>query len=92
MLALLRIAAASGVDIAKALGRLPGSGKKGKKRVKKAFNGLYARCEDAGLFARMPDYVEDYAADAMDIRNTLVSKMKELDAEEFEELYCQVYA
>ena len=29
---------------------------------------------------------KDYAADAMDIRNTLVSKMQELEAEEFEEL------
>jgi beta-hydroxylase len=63
MLAPLRIAASAGVDIAKALGRLPGSGKKGKKRVKKAFNGVYARCEDAGLIARMPDYITDYARD-----------------------------
>lgn len=63
MFAPLRIAASAGVDIAKALGRLPGSGKKGKKRVKKAFNGVYARCEDAGLIARMPDYVVDYGAD-----------------------------
>ncbi|HEY0640892.1 MAG TPA: DUF445 family protein [Pseudonocardiaceae bacterium] len=31
-------------------------------------------------------YVEDYAADAMDIRNTLVSKMRKLSAEEFEGL------
>lgn len=31
-------------------------------------------------------YVEDYAADAMDIRNTLVAKMQELSVEEFEEL------
>ena len=41
------------------------------------------------VMSRLPEtmsYVEDYAADAMDIRNTLVSKMKELDAEEFEEL------
>ncbi|MER6992157.1 DUF445 domain-containing protein [Saccharopolyspora hirsuta] len=41
------------------------------------------------LMAKLPEtmgYVEDYAADAMDIRNTLVGKMKELDAEEFEEL------
>ncbi|TWG07479.1 DUF445 domain-containing protein [Saccharopolyspora dendranthemae] len=41
------------------------------------------------VMGRLPEtmsYVEDYAADAMDIRNTLVSKMKELDAEEFEEL------
>lgn len=29
---------------------------------------------------------EDYAADAMDIRNTLVAKMQELDEEQFEEL------
>ncbi|MEJ3656744.1 DUF445 domain-containing protein [Actinomycetes bacterium KLBMP 9759] len=31
-------------------------------------------------------YVEDYAEDAMDIRNTLVTKMQELSTEEFEEL------
>jgi uncharacterized membrane protein YheB (UPF0754 family) len=38
---------------------------------------------------RMPDtlaYIEDYAEEAMDIRNTLVQKMQELSAEEFEEL------
>ena len=63
MLAPLRIAASAGVDIVKALGKLPGSGKKGKKRVKKAFNGVYARCEDAGLIPRMPDYLVDYGAD-----------------------------
>ena len=39
-----------------------------------------------GRLSSTLSYVEDYAADAMDIRNTLVSKMKELDAEEFEEL------
>jgi len=63
MLAPLRIAASAGVDIVKALGKLPGSGKKGKKRVKKAFNGVYARCEDAGLIPRMPDYLVDYGTD-----------------------------
>ena len=63
MFAPLRIAASAGVDIVKALGKLPGSGKKGKKRVKKAFNGVYARCEDAGLIARMPDYLVDYGID-----------------------------
>ncbi len=63
MLAPLRIAASAGVDIVKALGKLPGSGKKGKKRVKKAFNGVYARCEDAGLISRMPDYLVDYGTD-----------------------------
>jgi hypothetical protein len=52
MLAPLRIAASASVDIAKALGKLPGGGKKGKKRVKKAFNGVYTRCEDAGLIPR----------------------------------------
>jgi hypothetical protein len=38
---------------------------------------------------RLPEtmgYVESYAADAMDIRNTLVGKMQELDEEEFESL------
>jgi hypothetical protein len=29
---------------------------------------------------------EAYAADAMDIRNTLVAKMRDLDEEQFEEL------
>jgi uncharacterized membrane protein YheB (UPF0754 family) len=41
------------------------------------------------VMSRLPEtmsYVEDYAADAMDIRNTLVSKMQELEADEFEEL------
>lgn len=31
-------------------------------------------------------YVEDYAEDAMDIRNTLVTKMQQLSPEEFEDL------
>ncbi len=38
---------------------------------------------------RLPEtmaYIEDYAADAMDIRNTLVAKMQELTEEEFEAL------
>ncbi|GAB3485078.1 DUF445 domain-containing protein [Amycolatopsis cihanbeyliensis] len=41
------------------------------------------------IMARLPEtmrYIEDYAEDAMDIRNLLVHKMKELDAEEFEGL------
>jgi uncharacterized membrane protein YheB (UPF0754 family) len=41
------------------------------------------------VMAALPEtmlYVEDYAADAMDIRNTLVSKMQQLSPEEFEEL------
>ncbi|TCO58046.1 DUF445 domain-containing protein [Actinocrispum wychmicini] len=41
------------------------------------------------VMRRMPDtlaYIEDYAEEAMDIRNTLVQKMRELSAEEFEEL------
>lgn len=63
MFAPLRIAASAGVDIAKALGKLPGGGKKGKKRVKKAFNGVYTRCENEGLIPRMPDYLEDYGRD-----------------------------
>ncbi len=69
MFAPLRIAASSGVDIAKALGRLPGSGQKGRKRVKKAFNGVYARCEDAGLIRRMPAFVADYADDYPELRS-----------------------
>jgi uncharacterized membrane protein YheB (UPF0754 family) len=43
----------------------------------------------AQIMAAMPAtmlHVEDYAADAMDIRNTLVAKMRELSPEEFEEL------
>ncbi|PRX50334.1 uncharacterized membrane protein YheB (UPF0754 family) [Prauserella shujinwangii] len=41
------------------------------------------------IMARLPDtmrYIEDYAEDAMDIRNVLVTKMRELDDEEFEGL------
>ena len=41
------------------------------------------------VIERLPDtmaYIEDYAADAMDIRNTLVAKMQELTEEEFEAL------
>ncbi|MBK1785299.1 DUF445 family protein [Prauserella cavernicola] len=41
------------------------------------------------IMARLPEtlhYIEDYAEDAMDIRNTLVTKMKQLDADEFEGL------
>jgi uncharacterized membrane protein YheB (UPF0754 family) len=43
----------------------------------------------AKVMRRMPDtltYIEDYAEEAMDIRNTLVQKMQELSSEEFEEL------
>lgn len=41
------------------------------------------------IMQRLPEtmrYVESYAEDAMDIRNLLVTKMRELDAEEFEGL------
>lgn len=41
------------------------------------------------VMAALPEtlhYVEDYAADAMDIRNTLVAKMQQLSPEEFEGL------
>ncbi|ALG05935.1 DUF445 family protein [Kibdelosporangium phytohabitans] len=41
------------------------------------------------VMRRMPEtlsFIEDYAEEAMDIRNTLVQKMQELTAEEFEEL------
>src|SRR5512147_1444558 len=68
MFAPLRIAASSGLDIASALGRLPGSGKKGRKRGKKAVNGLYARCEDAGILERLPAFVEDYHDDYPELR------------------------
>lgn len=60
MLAPFRIAASSGLEIASALGRLPGSGKKGRKRVKKAFNSIYARCEDEGLLKRLAPFDEEY--------------------------------
>jgi len=69
MLAALRIAAASGRDVASALRRLPGSGKKGKKRVTKAFNGMFARCEEAGLIPRMPAFVDDYLDDYPELRS-----------------------
>ncbi|GLY35561.1 hypothetical protein Amsp01_015850 [Amycolatopsis sp. NBRC 101858] len=41
------------------------------------------------IMGRLPEtmrYIEDYATDAMDIRNVLVSKMKELSPHEFERL------
>lgn len=41
------------------------------------------------LMDRLPEamkHVEDYAEDAMDLKNTLVAKMQELTAEEFEQL------
>ncbi len=41
------------------------------------------------IMSRLPEtmrYIEDYAADAMDIRNVLVSKMKQLAPREFERL------
>lgn len=41
------------------------------------------------IMQRLPDTMvraEDYTADAMDIRNTLVAKMQQLDEEQFEEL------
>jgi uncharacterized membrane protein YheB (UPF0754 family) len=41
------------------------------------------------LMDRLPEamkHVEDYAEDAMDLKNTLVTKMQELTAEEFEQL------
>jgi beta-hydroxylase len=61
VLASLRIAAAAGADIASALARVPGAGKKGRKRVKKAVNRVYGRCEDAGLLRRLPAFDEEYA-------------------------------
>ncbi|WP_410637051.1 DUF445 domain-containing protein [Amycolatopsis sp. lyj-346] len=41
------------------------------------------------IMSRLPEtmrYIEDYATDAMDIRNVLVSKMKQLPPKEFERL------
>src|SRR5215212_3857746 len=60
MLSGLRIAASSTADIATALARLPRGGKRGRKRVKKALNRVYTRCEDAGLLARLPGIDERY--------------------------------
>ena len=61
MLSQLSIAATSTYDIATALARLPGAGKRGRKRVKKALNRIYARYEDAGLLPRLPAFDEEYA-------------------------------
>lgn len=47
------------------------------------------RAVSAQVMAALPEtmlFVEDYAEDAMDIRNTLVNKMQQLSTEEFEEL------
>ncbi|HEY3409565.1 MAG TPA: DUF445 domain-containing protein, partial [Propionicimonas sp.] len=47
------------------------------------------RAVSSQVMAALPEtmlYVEDYAEDAMDIRNTLVRKMQELSPEEFESL------
>lgn len=47
------------------------------------------RAVSSQVMAALPEtmlYVEDYAEDAMDIRNTLVTKMQELSPEEFEGL------
>ncbi len=68
MLAWLRIAAASGLDVASALRRLPGGGKKGRKRVVKAFNGMFGRYEDAGLIPRLPAFVENPLDDYPELR------------------------
>ncbi|GAA1237504.1 hypothetical protein GCM10009676_22400 [Prauserella halophila] len=54
--------------------------------------GRYGALKDriaGSVMTRLPDtlrYVETYAADAMDIRGTLVTKMRELDDAEFEGL------
>ncbi|HYD47643.1 MAG TPA: aspartyl/asparaginyl beta-hydroxylase domain-containing protein, partial [Terriglobales bacterium] len=58
----LRIAAAAGADITSALARLPGAGKPGRKRVKKAVNRVFSRFEQAGLLPRLPAFDESYAA------------------------------
>lgn len=61
MLNSLRIAAAAGLEISGALLRLPGAGKPGRKRVKKAVNDVFGRFEDAGMLARLPAFDEQYA-------------------------------
>jgi uncharacterized membrane protein YheB (UPF0754 family) len=46
------------------------------------------------VMARLPDtlrHVEEYAGDAMDLRNTLVSKMQDLTADEFEQLLRPIF-
>ncbi len=60
MLAPLRIAATSAIDIVAALSRLPGTGKPGRTRVKNALNRVYGRCEEAGVLARLPAFDERY--------------------------------
>ena len=61
MLTSLGIAAESTFDIANALRQVPGTGKRGKGRVKDAINRVYTRCEQAGLLARLPAFDEEYA-------------------------------
>jgi ornithine lipid ester-linked acyl 2-hydroxylase len=61
MLATLGIAAESTLDIANALRQVPGTGKRGKGRVKDAINRVYTRCEEAGLLPRLPAFDEEYA-------------------------------
>lgn len=61
MLTTLRIAASSTLEIGSALARLPGAGKAGRKRVKKAVNNVFARYEEAGLLPRLPAFDESYA-------------------------------
>jgi ornithine lipid ester-linked acyl 2-hydroxylase len=61
MIASITIAAESALDIASALRQMPGSGKRGKGRVKDAINRVYSRCERAGLLARLPAFDEQYA-------------------------------
>ena len=62
MLTSLRITAASSVEIATALARVPGAGKRGRKRVKHALNHVFARYEQAGLLPRLPAFDERYDA------------------------------
>ncbi|MHA6780507.1 DUF445 family protein [Pseudonocardia saturnea] len=53
------------------------------------------RIVSAQVMAALPEtmaYMEDYAEDAMDIRNILVTKMQELSPEEFEEILRPAFA
>jgi uncharacterized membrane protein YheB (UPF0754 family) len=53
------------------------------------------RIVSAQVMAALPEtmaYMEDYAEDAMDVRNILVTKMQELSPEEFEEILRPAFA
>jgi aspartyl/asparaginyl beta-hydroxylase (cupin superfamily) len=61
MIPAVQLAAASTFDILSAVARVPGSGTRGKNRVKDAINRVYERSQDAGLLERLPALDEEYA-------------------------------